>query len=720
MTKKTFNAEQFDEVLTEVRREAPPVGLAAITGKTPNHALKESWKILNKSNVTLTQSAINYKWRALRKANPRLAHSIEEVLVFGDALFTVIAQKQSPESLKKEFIEVKQRFAKIVKETESLAVPKEEKSLFSFFDKAAKTAAASEEKTELRLNALDQLLEEAHTQSRSLLERTEEDLLVERSFHRAVEWYIVALENAQKTLSNALEDGSLQMDPDEARELTTALGVAEVTTRSNMSISDGFLRVKEELHNKSITFLTAHENTFTVIQSHLRSWKDIQNQTQALNALSDTVKAGTALMSSASVGNEIVFKEWDSSFISQDTLASLSNSFQDYDQDIGALIGSLNRESAAQQEVTSHWDHWEETKQNIVDPILTSTEIKERIAEVLSRPVLRRTSTDAPAVETPVAVEEVAAPVKEVPVVKPYQFNGSSVQWNKMDDLVVQNKLTEYSKQVGFLLTLADAKQFQWSPSETLLRVNAPLNSIGSALGQTPSALRSQIDYVVRYENPLNKNWNEILEQQVLDVTASNWREEFVEWMKERDDLDWAYLMQWNDLVCDLLILDQDPEQRAGVLAAESVDTAQVKESLVNRIEEFANQPGLTNKDLKEWGFSGLITRYAVTLDMGEKIVDKLWSLWHNPKQPVDWNGDQASSWSEKNPEDFSNQTGQYVTNNLLNNGSLDVIPMGGLRIQSNRSKKVKNEEIEKVKNEVEPVEQKRQQKQSVGIKRRL
>lgn len=70
MTKNTFNAEVFDEVLTEVRREAPPVGLAAITGKTPNHALKESWNILNRSNVTLTQSAINYKWRACAKLTP--------------------------------------------------------------------------------------------------------------------------------------------------------------------------------------------------------------------------------------------------------------------------------------------------------------------------------------------------------------------------------------------------------------------------------------------------------------------------------------------------------------------------------------------------------------------------------------------------------------------------------------------------------------------------
>lgn len=652
---KTIEAEQFGQVLDEVRRTAPPVGLAALSGKTPNHALKQAWGVLNDAGVELVRGPMNYRWRALRKANPRLAHSIEEVLVFGDSLFTVIGQKQSPESLKSEFIELKQRFAKIIKETEALAMPKEEKKLFSFFDKTDKTAA---QKTELRLDALDTLLEETHGQSRQLLDKTEKDLLAERSFHRAVEWYILALEDAQKMLKDASAAGSLVMDGAELTELNNALGVAEITTRSNMSTSDKFLKIKESLHNKSITFLTAHENTFTVIQSHLRSWKDIKEQTDALNALSETVKVGSALMSSASVGVEGVMKNWSPSFVSAETISSLTQSFGDYDKDVSTLVEGLTT-AAPSTNVVSHWDQWEQTKKNIVDPALAGVTQRTKEETAVYRPTLRKTAKplEEAIVEQPIPVNE------EVATVVPFAF--TQHPWNALDQIVAQKALQKYSAEIGINFSVQQAQQMGWTAVETVARANAPLLAV-EGLSALPLAVRSEIDYRVKHGQPLQTDWHSLVEQKVLVPTADDWKETFVAWMGAKDDLDWAYLMQWNDLVYDLLIFEHDNEQKMAVLSGATTDDEKIKASLQERIEEFASSPGISSVALKEWGFAGLITLYAVALDMPTPTIDKLWTLWHNPKQPVDWNEEFVSNWNNAHASDMQTNAGKHIQETYL------------------------------------------------------
>lgn len=683
MSMKNIDASNFDDVLTQVRRNAPAVGLAALSGRTPNRALKQAQKILSDAGVTLTRGPMNYTWRSLKKANPRLSHSIEEVLVFGDALFTAIGQKQSPESLKADFLEVKQRFAKIVKETETLALPKEEKSLFSFF--GDKNSKKPEEKTELRLSALDQLLEEAHVHSRDLLQKTEKDLLAERSFHRAVEWFILALEDAQQRLEKAQEDG-IDMPEDEVLELSNALRTASITTTSNMAVSDRFLRVKEDLHNKSISFLTAHENTFTVIQGHLRSWKDIKTQTDALNALSDTVKAGAALMSSAAVGMETaVMQPWDGELISKETLSALSNSFGDYDKNITQLVSNLNATPNDSDVKESLWDQWD--KKNIIDMVGPNT-ADTPVVSSSYRPALRKASDkQSSALVSEFVYNEEEQPKAKPKTVKQFEFAKKDT-WTVMDKLTVAKKLAAYAKTVGLTLAAQDAQNLNWTASSTIARVSAPLLNAGDALVEAPLVLRSQVDYVVRHGNPFTADWQGILNQNVLVTTNDSWDEQFQQWMASKDDLEWAYLMQWNDLAYDLLIMDQDKEEKHAVLSGSTEHYQKVKESLVERITEFANNPGVSEKDLKEWGLNGLIIRYAVALDMDNTIVDKLWGLWHNPKQPIDWNEDLVSTWGEKYPEDMSTPAGERVVSQLFDGPTpqLETVTSVGSRIQSRRN----------------------------------
>lgn len=683
MSMKNIDASNFDDVLTQVRRNAPAVGLAALAGRTPNRALKQAQKILSDAGVTLTRGPMNYTWRSLKKANPRLSHSIEEVLVFGDALFTAIGQKQSPESLKADFLEVKQRFAKIVKETETLALPKEEKSLFSFF--GDKNSKKPEEKTELRLSALDQLLEEAHVHSRDLLQKTEKDLLAERSFHRAVEWFILALEDAQQRLEKAQEEG-IDMPADEVLELSNALRTASITTTANMAVSDRFLRVKEDLHNKSISFLTAHENTFTVIQGHLRSWKDIKTQTDALNALSDTVKAGAALMSSASVGMETaVMQPWDGELISKETLSALSNSFGDYDKNITQLVSNLNATSNDSEVKESLWDQWD--KKNIVDMVRANAADTPAVSSSY-RPALRKANDkQSTALVSEFVYNEEEQPKAQPQAVKQFEFAKKDT-WTVMDKLTVAKKLAAYAKTVGLTLAAQDAQNLNWTASSTIARVSAPLLNAGNALVEAPLVLRSQVDYVVRHGNPFTADWQGILNQNVLVTTKDSWGEQFQEWMASKDDLEWAYLMQWNDLAYDLLIMDQDKEEKHAVLSGSTDHYKKVKESLIERITEFAENPGVSEKDLKEWGLNGLIIRYAVALDMDNTTVDKLWGLWHNPKQPIDWNEDLVSTWDKKYPEDMSTPAGERVVSQFFDGPTpqLETVSSVGSRIQSRRN----------------------------------
>lgn len=688
---KNIDASNFENVLVQVRRNAPAVGLAALAGRTSNRALKQAHKILSDANIELTRGPMNYTWRSLKKANPRLSHSIEEVLVFGDALFTAIGQKQSPESLKADFLEVKQRFAKIVKETEVLALPKEEKSLFSFFDKNSKKP---EEKTELRLEALDKLLEEAHDHSRDLLQKTEKDLLAERSFHRAVDWFILALEDAQQRLQKAEQDG-LDMPADEFIELSNALGAARITTEANMAVSDRFLRVKEDLHNKSISFLTAHENTFTVIQGHLRSWKDIKTQTDALNALSDTVKAGAALMSNASIGMETaVMQPWDGELISKETLSVLSNSFGDYDKNITQLVSNLNAAANDSQIQPSHWDQWDKTKESIINVVRDNAENGGASSTSSYRPALRKTADkqSSALVSEFIYDEGVEQPEVSPQPIKQFEF-AKKESWTVMDKLAVSKKLAAYAKAVGLTLAAQDAQDLKWTASSTIARVSAPLLKVGeNALAAAPLVLRSQVDYVVRHGNPFTADWSKILEQNVLVSTQNNWDEQFQSWMSSKDDLEWAYLMQWNDLVYDLLIMDQDKEEKHAILSGASEHYQKVRESLVERITEFAQAPGVSEKDLKEWGLNGLIIRYAVALDMDTATVDKLWGLWHNPKQPIDWNEDLVSTWNEKYPEDMATAAGERIVSQILEGPASELnANFVGSRILSRRDESLKD-----------------------------
>ena len=70
MKLETTYAEIFNQTLDDVRSNAPAVGLAALSGKTPNTSLYNSWKSLNDAGINLQRGVMNYRWRALREANP--------------------------------------------------------------------------------------------------------------------------------------------------------------------------------------------------------------------------------------------------------------------------------------------------------------------------------------------------------------------------------------------------------------------------------------------------------------------------------------------------------------------------------------------------------------------------------------------------------------------------------------------------------------------------
>lgn len=712
MNYNNINVTSFENTLMQAKRLAPKVGLAAITGKTPNKYLKECFNVLSQNNVNLERGVISFKWNSLRNANPKIAHSIEEVLVFGASLFDAISQKQSPESLKGEFLDIKQRYAKIIKETESLANPKDENKsgIFSFFDKNKKKGPVEEEQ-ELRLENLDQILEDAHDRSRNLLERTETDLLVERSFHKAVEWYILALEDAQKLIEEAKNDGSLKMSDEDYLELKNTLGASELTTRANMSTSDKFLKIKEDLHNKSITFLTSHENTFTVIQSHLRSWKDIKNQTEALNALNDTVKAGTALMSAASVGVEEAMPVFNDSLISEETLKGLTQSFGDYDNEISNLINGLNSEVSSFKKdgsKISHWDQWEVTKKEIVAPILTSTEILEKAKDLSSRPTLRikeendLNNIDVSQETESIVLEEKPVRRRKLKIVKSFEFDKTK-EWRPLEKMVVSRQLKQYKDKLGIDLDVEDVQSLGWTPNQTVARLNHFLSNV-SVPKNVSKAVLSEVDYNVRYGDVFNADFEKILNQQVL-ISNKNWDEKMIEWLSSKDDLDWAYIMQWNELVYDLLIFEQDEEQRKSVFDGTSEGDKFVKEALINRISEFANEPGLSDEELKEWGFGSLIVRYAVALDMDKEVIEKLSRLWHNPTNPIDWDEGYVCNWKEKYPELMDTQAANFLFNEIItapSNDDFDVVDANYIEEVSNiehvvNEKKIVNENKKRI-----------------------
>lgn len=666
-------AQQFETVLTELKAQPPMVGLAALNGKSPNKALQKAWSELNAIGVVLQKSNMTYRWRALHDINPKLGHAIEEVLVFGDALFSAWGQRQSPEGLKQEYIDLKQRFSKIIRETENVANPKEEKSMFSFFSKSTDAA----KKTDTRLDQLDTLLQEAHAKSRRLLGKTEKDLVEERAFHKAAEWYVLAIEQAAQHLDEVLKKELVSSEV--IGDLRNSLTVSSGTTSVILATTDQWLRVKEALHNKSITFLTAHENTFTVIQGHLRSWKDIKEQTEALNALNQAVRMGTELMSAASSGVEQPISNWSNSLISPETLSNLSASFTDYDNEVNALVMDLATPKEQVGVQFSRWDDWAQTKKDLIDPLLSQEVVHSPVAEKNLRPVRRDPSQAVPRADSsdpaasvssssePLPSSDVSeqdpSSTSSAPATPRRTFAGNApTSWNKMEAIVALRALKEYQTSLGSTMNMDFLVQKGWTAQEVLHRLSQPLRALPEVdIPSLHPVIRGQMDYLVQTDAYEQVDWKTLSEQQVFGFDdQAEAVKAFTSWMKSKDDLDWSYLMQYNELVYDLLILEEDQDQKQQVLQDEDM-----RASLKERVVEFLKAEDLPSSTLKEWGFSGLITRYALVLGVDRPTVEKGWALFHNPVQPIDWDGRPVSRWSEHYPEDMSESVQSFLSDRL-------------------------------------------------------
>ena len=664
----TTPAEIVGTTLTDIRAEAPSVGLAALKGKTPNKALRAAFNELDSIGIQLQKSSMNYRWRALHDVNPKLGHAIEEVLVFGDALFSAWGARQSPEGLKQEYIELKQRFSKIIKETETIATPKEEKKMFSFFGGSSQNDT---QKTDLKLANLDTLLEEAHSQSRVLLGKTEKDLIEERAFHKATDWYILALQEATTRLDEVMKDD--QVSSELINDLRNNLKVSSGTTSVILSTTDQWLRVKETLHNKSITFLTAHENTFTIIQGHLRSWKDIKNQTEALNALNKAVQMGTSLMSEASSGVEQPMAKWSGDLITPEALQKLSASFGEYDKEVNTLVADLVAPKDQMGPQLSRWDNWDATKRDLLEPILTQPQVAQRTAEKL-RPVLKSAQqAEEAALAMPVLEEEVTLPKIELPQVplkeqKPRLLRenegATKDQWNRIETKMAQRNINVYRALTGSSFDMDRALVLGWSAQDITSNLLSPIRELGDEVASLPPVIRSEIDYLVQTTQPQLVDWARVASQEVIPFDK-DWAQNFRSWMKERDDLDWSYLMQWNDLVYDLLILDQDPAQKQSLFQD---DGKAMRQSLTERIEEFLTDPGVPQSLLKTWGFNGLVVRYAMSLDIDADKINKAWKNFNNPIQPIDWDGTPVADWVNKYPNDCQTPSAEQVLKNIDEN----------------------------------------------------
>lgn len=624
---ENLDPENFENLLHEIQQKPPLIGTASLMGESPNVYLHKAWEVLHNNGIDLKRGVLNYRWHTLQKMHPKLAYSVEEVLIFGDALFTKIAEKQSPDSLKNDFNDIKQRYAKIIKTTENLSSPQDDKSVFSLFKKEK-----NENQNDIKLVELDHLLEEAHEKSRELLDKTEKDLNIEKAFDEAVNWFIVALENIQTHLISQKEQGYLKMSDMEITEIKNALNVAEMTTRANMAASAKFLQVKENLHNKSITFLTSHENTFTVIQSHLRTWKDIQQQTQTLNSLSETVKMGSKLLSQASIGVEGAFKNFDTSFISMNTIASLQKSFNHYDNDITDLISSLNILPTTSSSISfSRWDDWDKNKKELIEPILNE-KLEKTENEMAYRPVRRSSDTFSKDIPENSKKDK----VKKTAVLRELEF--TKQPWTFLEKMKVQQKIDLYNQFLDENFSFETIEQLNWTPAEALFRLSGPLQYI---LKQNlPTVVRGQMDFHTKFSSSAYIDWEKIVEQKILLPYQKEWKNEFKEWMATKNDFVWFNIMEWNELIYDLLIFEQDPEQKNNVFQEKTEKDTFIKKGVVNRIENFIESSDqIDHLTIQEWGMYSLIIKYACELEMDYSKIKKLWNIWPNPLDPIDFEG---------------------------------------------------------------------------------
>lgn len=775
-------ARRFSDLLDAWRQSPPAVGTAALAGRSPNPQLFRAFKALADVHVKLTRGAISYRWRQLHEADPQLAQSIEEVLVFGDALFSAWGRRTPPEDLKNRYIDVKQRYAKIIKETEVLASPDSQEDdstlskMFQFMglnkamglkkdnipvatsttgrrrraasdvihmvqlpvpsdaptaaiesDKPERVLTKEEQRVERRLDNLDELLDQAHKESRILLDEAEQDLQGEQAFHKATEWFVLAVERARLSLTSARgPEGSLtDIDNQVLNDLDYALLASSGTTSVILSTTEQWLRLKEALHNKSITFLATHENTFTVIQGHLRAWRDIKIQQEAFDALSQAVDAGRGVMVSASKGVEAPVKQWSGDFVTPETMAALMRSFSAYDESIAKDIAALAQEGPQTGVRVSPWDEWGDTTRKAMiapllaalPPVAPSSQAerptwRSHIASVIAGTEPPLVDSDASSVDDlsdqtlsellPAVADDslsVALPsigtVEPLPPAGPWPLHARRTSWSAVDRRMVESARTTLESALTVEVPLEQLEGRQRSAADTLMRLKSiwsyrPIadQSDWDALQDEPQAWRARVlEHVLEAADDEvldDKVWARLSQHVPQEVGSPAWIHQMDHWMASRDDLEWASVMRWNDLVLDCLILEQDPEQRAEIMGATDPtdSSSRVRSSLSERLGAFLKNPGLPTEALASWGFIPLLIRYAcaVDADHAQEAVTLLEAT-SSVRQPLDWDGHAVNRWLIDHPTDMSTNTAALFLSeratHLANVGLSDGGPLG-------------------------------------------
>jgi hypothetical protein len=227
------------------------------------------------------------------------------------------------------------------------------------------------------------------------------------------------------------------------------------------------------------------------------------------------------------------------------------------------------------------------------------------------------------------------------------------------------------SSVLGVDLSIDQLEARRWSAAETLMRLKAIWSYRPVSSGSDWAELRNEsqawrarvLEHVLEADSDdvLNDSiWSDMSQHVPREVGSPQWIHDINHWMASRDDLEWATVMRWNDLVLDCLILEQDPAQRADVLSATSPDhpSARIRASMSERLEAFLENPALPLTAVASWGFAPLLVRYACALDVGHatEAVALLEST-GSTRQPIDWDGRAVNRWVIDHPEDMATPT---------------------------------------------------------------